>query len=225
MVVHIGNPFIATRQELVALDTQKNLEQVVVTSLSQTHAMGQALHTAYVTKRLEKASVPISDTISRNNMFTFANRLDRKRKGKKYNCTQKQNMTLITQLFLSLQSRLDADMMDFFRIENQRESPSLADQGSLRAVTMSDVLECLNAPTGCAFAATQATVVMLVMAALIHMVHPTTAKTFNEYVLLNIIPFLEDQMKNTTQCIDAVWDNYSEENNLKALAQHATTRK
>ena len=60
---------------------------------------------------------------------------------------------------------------------------------------------------------------MLVMAAVIHMVHPTTAKTFNEYVLLNIIPFLEDQMKNTTQCIDAVWDNYPEENNFKALAQ------
>jgi hypothetical protein len=57
------------------------------------------------------------------------------------------------------------------------------------------------------------------MAAVIHMVRPTTAKTFNEYVLLNIIPFLEAQMKNTTQRIDAVWDNYPEENNLKARAQ------
>ena len=127
-------------------------------------------------------------------------------------------MNLITQLFLSLQSRPDADIMDFFRIENQREPPSLADQGSLRAGTKSDVLECLNASTGCAFAATQATVVMLVMAVLIRMVHSTTAKTFNEYVLLNIIPFLEDQMKNTTQCIDALWDNFPEENNLKAFA-------
>jgi hypothetical protein len=42
-------------------------------------------------------------------------------------------MTLITQLFLSLQSRPDADMMDFFRFENQREPPSLADQGSRTA--------------------------------------------------------------------------------------------
>ena len=89
VVVHIGNPFIATRQELVALDTQNVMEQVVVTSLFQIHAMGKALHTAYVTERLEKASVPTSDTINRNNMFTFANRLDRKRKGKNDNCTQK----------------------------------------------------------------------------------------------------------------------------------------
>jgi hypothetical protein len=36
---------------------------------------------------------------------------------------------------------------------------------------------------------------------------------------LNIIPFLEAQMKNTTQRIDAVWDNYPEENNFKALTK------
>ncbi|CAB3986014.1 Hypothetical predicted protein [Paramuricea clavata] len=165
-------------------------------------------------KGWKKDSVPISDTIKRNYMFTFANLPDLKRKGKKDNCTQKQNMTLITQLVLSLQSCPDADMMDFFHFENQREPPSLADQGSLRAGTKSDVLECLNAPTGRASAATQATVVVLDMVAVIHM-----AKTFNEYVSLNIIPFLEAQMKNSTQRIDAVWDNYPEENNLKALTQ------
>jgi hypothetical protein len=108
------NPFIAAmRKELVALDTQNVMEQVVVTSLSQIHAVGQALHAESVTERFEKVSVPISDIIKRNNMFTFANRHDTKRKGKKDNCTPKQNMTLITQHFLSLQSRPDADMMDF----------------------------------------------------------------------------------------------------------------
>ncbi|CAB4011645.1 Hypothetical predicted protein [Paramuricea clavata] len=115
--------------------------------------------------------------------------------------------------------RPDADMIDFFRFENQREPSRLADQGSLRAGTKSDVLECLNAPTGCVSAATHATVVVLDMAAVILMVRSTTAKTFNKYVSLNIIPFLEAQMKNTTQRIDAVWDNYPEENNLKALTQ------
>jgi hypothetical protein len=54
VVVHIGNPFIPTRQELVALDTQNVMEQVVVTSRSQIHAMGQVLQTAYVTERLKK---------------------------------------------------------------------------------------------------------------------------------------------------------------------------
>ncbi|KAJ8396483.1 hypothetical protein AAFF_G00017890 [Aldrovandia affinis] len=110
-------------------------------------------------------------------------------------------------------------MTDFFRFENQREPLSLADRGSLRSGTKSNILQCLNAPTGCTASAKQATVVVLDMAAVIHMVRPTTAKTSSEYVLLNIIPFLEAQMTDSTQRIDAVWDNYPEENNLKALRQ------
>ena len=51
------------------------------------------------------------------------------------------------------------------------------------------------------------------------MVRPTTANTFREYVMLNIVPFLEAQMTDSTEQIDAVWDNYPEENNLKALTQ------
>ena len=113
-------------------------------------------------------------------------------------------MVLVTQLFLSLQSRPDADMEDFFRFENQKEPPSLADRGSLRFGTKSDILQCINAPTGRSAAAKQATVVVLDMAAVIHMVRPTTAKTFSEYVSLHIVPFLEAQMKSRAQCIDAV---------------------
>ena len=219
VVEQLGNPFLATSQELVALDTQNVMEQPVATSLSQIREAGQALHAAYVKERLENASVPISDTITRNNMLTFANRPDPKKKGRKDSGVQRHNMTLVTQLFLSLQSRPDADMMDFFRFENQREPPSLADQGLLRSGMKSDILQCLNAPTGRAAAAKQATVVVLDMAAVIHMVRPTTAKTFSEYVTLNIVPFLEAQMKSCTQRIDAVWDNYPEENNLKAMTQ------
>ena len=44
----------------------------------------------------------------------------------------KQNTTLITQLFIYLQSRPEADMVDFFRyIENRREHPSLSECGLL----------------------------------------------------------------------------------------------
>ena len=128
-------------------------------------------------------------------------------------------MMLITQLFLSLQSRPNADMTDFFRFENQRDPPSLADRGLLRSVTKSDILKCLNAPIGRAAAAKQATIVVLDMAAVIHMVRSTAAKTFSEYVSLHIVPYLEAQITNSTQRIDAVWDNYPEENNLKALTQ------
>ena len=70
VVEQLGNPFLATSQELVVLDTQNVMEQAVATSLSRIHEAGQALHAAYVMERLEKATVPVSDTIKRNNMLT-----------------------------------------------------------------------------------------------------------------------------------------------------------
>ena len=60
------------------------------------------------------------------------------------------------------------------------------------------------------------------MAAIIHIVRPTRAKTFSEYVTFQIVPFLESQVTNDTQRMDAVWpvwDSYPPEVNLKAHAQ------
>ena len=97
-------------------------------------------------ERLEKASVPLSDTIKRYNRRTPASRPDPKTKGRKLSGLQKQDMTLVTQLFLSLQSRPDADIRDFFRFENQRELSSLGDGESLRPGTETNILQRLNAP-------------------------------------------------------------------------------
>ena len=79
----LGNPFFATSLELVALDTQNVMEESVVASLSEIREVGQTLHAAYVRERLEDSSVPISDIIKRNNMLTFANRLELRKKSRK----------------------------------------------------------------------------------------------------------------------------------------------
>ena len=115
-------------------------------------------------------------------------------------------MTLIAQLLLSLQSCLHANVMDFFQFENKREPPGLADRGSLGYGKKSNILQCLNAPTGHAVAAKEPMVMVLDMVAVIHMVGPTNAKIFSEYATLHILPFLEAQMKGSIQCLDAVWD-------------------
>ena len=61
-----------------------------------------------------------------------------------------------------------------------------------------------------------ATVVVLDMAAVVHMVRPTPAKTFADYATQHIVPFLEYQLTPTVERIDAKWDNYPE-GNLKSL--------
>ena len=223
VVEEMGNPFLVKSNELVALDTQCVMEQAVVDSLFKIKEIGEELYKSYVKERLESTTVPLSDTIKRNNLLTFANRPDPKKKGKDSG-TKKHNMSLITQLFLSLQSYPDSNISDFLQYENQREPPSLADRGLLRSGVKSDILHCINAPTERTDTASHATVVILDMPAVIHMVSPTKAKTFNEYVTLHIIPFLQSQMKNGTQRVDAIWDNYPDENNLKAHAQYRRGR-
>ena len=80
-------------------------------------------------------------------MLTFANRPERKIKSVKNSGTQKHNTTLVIQVFLSLQLRPIADIIDIFRYENQKEPPSLADRGMMRSGAKSDILSYLNAPT------------------------------------------------------------------------------
>ena len=155
--------------------------------------------------RVDRASVAISDTISRNGIYTFVNRPDTWSKNEKVGVL-KQNAALVTQLFLSLQSRPDADMADFFRFENQRVPPSLPDHGMLRSGTKSDILKCLDAPTSACVAACNVTVQVFDMAAVIHMVRPTRAATFSDYVPMHLASFLKSQLTASVQRVDVVWD-------------------
>ena len=59
------------------------------------------------------------------------------------------------------------------------------------------------------------------MFTVIHMVRPTTAKTFYEYVTLHIVPYLKSHITTTVERIDAVWDTYPD-GNLKALTRLTT---
>ena len=108
----MGNPFLATAHELAALDTYDVMENVVAMSLSKITEVGKTLHSEYVDTRLTNATVPFSCTIKINRLFTFSHRSDTRKKGE------------ITQLFISLQSRPEAEMVDFFNIKTN-ENPLL----------------------------------------------------------------------------------------------------
>ena len=85
------------------------MENVVAMSLSKITKAGKTLHLEYVDTRLTNTTVPVSHTIKRNRFFTFSNRPDTRKKD-----GMLKQITFITQLFISLQSRPEADMVDFF---------------------------------------------------------------------------------------------------------------
>ena len=138
VVTELGNPFLATGHELVALDTCDVMENVVAMSLSKITEVGKTLHLEYLDTRLTNTTVPVSHTIKRNSLFTFSNRPNTRKKGEKDGMLKQ--ITLNSQLFISLQSRPEADMVDFFYYDNQRKRYSLSNCGLLEAGNMLDIL-------------------------------------------------------------------------------------
>ena len=207
----IINPFKDTGAELVTLDTGEIMDPEVVRSLTEAPKVGSNMYAEFVSERLEKGSKPLSDVIPRGKVYTFSNRppVDLKKSTNKLG-SAKANTALITKLFLSLQARPDADMDDFFKHENLREPPALSNEGKLLAGTKSSLLGCLpGMPTsGSSPSVQEATVVVLDMPAVIHMVKPTQAHAFREYTSKHLIPYIESKMTKNTTRVDAVWDIY-----------------
>ena len=144
-------------------------------------------------------------------IFTFSNRPDTRKKAEQVRML-KQNTTLITQRFISSVGP-EADMVDFYKYENQREPPFLSDCGLLGAGNKLDILACIKAP-----GETQVLLMFFDMATITHMVRPTRAVMFADYVSLNVVPFLEKQLTSTLERIDAIWDTDPEK--LKSLTQN-----
>ena len=209
----VVNPFKETSPELITLDTGEVMDPAIVDSLRTALTTGQKMFTEFVTERIENASKPLSDIIKRTNLYTFSNRppVDLKKGSDKLG-SAKANTALVTKLFMSLQARPDADIDEFFKHENQREPPSLSDRGKLRQGTKSDIIGCLPgmpAP-GHSPLVRNATVVVLDMAAVIHIIKPQRASIFGEYTHMQLMPYLQSQMTENTSRVDAVWDTYKE---------------
>ena len=206
-----GNPFLESSNELIALDSREVMTSEVAKCLQNAKDIGQKEHESYVQNRIVEASVPVTDTIHRQNIFTFQNRPnDKNVPGKSKVGTMKQDCNLITRLLISLQSRTDSNVEEFFKYENQRQPPSLADRGNLRFGTKSNILQCLpGMPEEKRFQAVKlVTCFVFDMAAVIHMVKPTRAITFDEYVPVHLVPFLQAQFSESVTTVHAIWDTY-----------------
>ena len=117
------------------------------------------------------------------------------------------------------------------KTENSKNPPSLSDKGKLRAGTKSQILGCLPGMPAHGRNPTvkQASVVILDMAAVVHIIKPQRANVFGEYTAMHLLPFMENQMNMCTTRIDAVWDRYPQDSlknqtRVKRLGETAARR-
>lgn len=113
-------------------------------------------------------------------------------------------------MFLNIQARPEANMLDFFAHENQQDPPSLSDNDKLYQGAKSCLLECLPGmpKPGKNKAADNATALMLDMPAVIHMVQPKRATQFSEYTPMHLLPFIDHQKTGKCTRVDGLWDRY-----------------
>ena len=225
----IINPYRESDCHLVTLDTGEYMDPEISNSLISLQAVGKQLHEAYVTERIENCTTPISDVIKRPKVYTFQKQPPVKLSKESKLASYRASAAITTQMFLSLQARPEADIADFFKYENSQFPPSLYDKGKLRQGTKSVILDCIpgikNARTNPE--RNGASVIVLNMPAVIHMIKPHKAETFGDYIMQHLLPFLHAQMKESNTRVDAVWDRYPEQSlkNQARAKRLGTTKK
>ena len=148
--------------------------------------------------------------IQQNNSQTFYKTAD-------YQITTlKNDCSLFSRLYISCQNR-DGDLDTFFAHENQATPPSLSLEGKIRPSAKSDLLHCLELCEKQLLQAPKVDAIILDGAAVVHMLHPGTARTFQDYADTVFGSYILSQLQSANR-VDIVWDVYMEDS-LKATTR------
>lgn len=203
----MGNPFLEESADLLVLDTKDIVSESVVKTVRNIEQIGVKAYDAYVEQRLVKAEKPISDPIAKQQLPLFS-------RPQKKNPSRSQlqvadlevDRELMSQLYVSCQTRA-VNQDDFFMYENHPYAPSLSDHGKLRASNKSDLIPCLQSLITPKTDGPTVDCIILDGAAVVHLLAPRTAATFNEYASAIFLPYIDRQLQNA-QRVDVVWDAY-----------------
>ena len=100
-------------------------------------------------------------------------------------------------------------MDEFLKHENQSYPPSLSQMAKLRTGKKSDLLHCLEEPNSVNNHCLSPTVQVSIFdgAAIVNMLQPGTARTFDDYAKCVFIPYVTTQLQNLLR-LDIIWDVY-----------------
>lgn len=127
--------------------------------------------------------------------------------------TAKTNCGLFARLYVGCQAR-GGDLDEFFQHENQSFPPSISDSGELRHGNKSDLLHCFEKTHDPVLTEPQVSAVLIDGAALVHILKPRQAQTFQEYSDSVFLAYVLMCLSNADR-VDIVWDCYRD-NSLKS---------
>ena len=206
----LGNPFLEYSKELVVLDTKIIMHDKAVQSVMSAKQLGIEQYHAFVADRIiSNNNAAITDTLSKNSLPLFHSHVQNENsKSHSKAITLKRDCPLFSRLYIACQSR-EADLEQFFMHENQSKPPSISSQGRIRLGTKSDLLCSLEklstSISGDIFPDVSAHIID--GAAVVNMRKPKVAKTFGEYVDMDLMPYFMSRLEHVSR-LDIVWDQY-----------------
>ena len=206
-VEHLGNPFKEDSGDLLALDTKDIIPAEVVESVQNIKKIGQSQYKAFVSERMVERTKPITHPIKRNKLPLFSRPTTKTVSKKQAQVSAlKDDCSLLSRLYISCQTR-ERDLEEFFRHEKQPWPPSLSQHGQLRQGNKAELVRCLQGTTEASAESPQVDVKVFDGAVVVQMLHPKTARTFQEYTQTIFLPYIQAQLQSS-QRLDIVWDTY-----------------
>ena len=213
VIDEMGNPFADNGSQLYRIDTKEVFGKESVEAVQHIERIGQEQYENYLTTRLN-GDQPISDPIKKNKFLIFNKRPVRQTSKESQKVSHlKNDCALFSRLYIACQTR-EGNLEEFFRHENQSYPPSLSQNGFLRSGKKADLLSCLESEADTQRQVPECDCIILDGAVIVNMIRPTGCKTFSDYALQKILPYVEFQLKRVNR-VDIVWDTYKE-HSLKA---------
>ena len=207
VIEEMGSPFLENSDDLMVLDTRDILDTSVGETVRKAESLGKEQYQTFVEERFGQAKIPITNVIPKNKLALFSRPPAKcPSKQKMQVAALKNDCGLFSRLYVSCQTR-DGDLDTFFTHENQAAPPSLSVGGKLRLGTKADLLHCLDLEEKQSVNAPIVDVKLFDGAAIVQMLKPGTAKTFQEYADMVFVSYMSTQLA-TAQRVDIVWDVY-----------------
>ena len=177
-------------------------------TLKSIKTQGGEQYNKFVQDRLIDCITPLTDTIERNKLVLFKDRhkISNFSKDKLKLKSSKNDCQLFSRLYIGCQNR-GGNLDNFFEHENQVYPPSISDGGLLRQGSKSDLLHCFDELNLASSDEPNDTAVFFDGAALVHILKPVIAKTFDNYSCDVFVPRIIRCLERVIR-IDVVWDVY-----------------
>ena len=216
VVEDMGNPFLEESKDLLVLDTKDIMDASVADTVRKVQSLGEEQYKKFVNERLDQPTKPVTDIIPKNKLPLFSRPPVKTQSRQKMQLSAlKSDCNLFSRLYVSCQTR-DGDLDQFFTHENQAAPPSLSLGSKMRLGNKADLLHCLESVVPDSPASHEADyvpdiavvdAVFLDAAAIIQILSPGTAKTFQDYANSVFVPYVLSQLQKTRR-VDIIWDRY-----------------